>query len=196
MKWETPKERLKNFDDLDKQKLIERFEKWKGSLGALSNELLAYVPSAVAARLDFSVASLLPLEAWLLQTFDDHHQLLADQDGRTMELLHAYLAQTLVPAAKGHLDICLDESDICFSVPVVVFPRSFSERHMRLLNYPTAAVHRRQGSMLYDLARKWEELAAKDSTRRSPEDLGPIPDKFDVMLDAAVAEEEAKLDKK
>ena len=194
MRWKPPTsaERDPVYNDQDRQRMLAEFDAWMGQMGSLIAELKAYVPDTVAVQLDGSIESLLPLEAWLLEKFDTHTDLIADQDGRTMELLHPYLAKTLEEASGGKLRMGLDDKMGDFALPVIWFPKGNPILFASVGTKATAAVHRKRKTMLYDIARQWEALAAKDSTMRNPEDIPTATDLFDTMLDAAIAEEEAK----
>lgn len=147
------------YDDHDRAMMQAEFDDWLTQMDQLISEFKAYVPNELAKKLDESTESLLPLEEWLLATFNDHKELIADQGGRTMEILHPYLARTFEAASGGKLEMGLDDRLIDFALPVIRFPapRSFDTTSVATL--ATAAVHRKQKTMLYDLARKWEEMA-------------------------------------
>ena len=121
------------------------FEAWLMFLDDCISQLIGYLPNDVSARLDFTPESLVPLESWLLATYDSPALILERSEVWVLDRCTRYVGEVLRINSGGVWDIDLvNEDNTFFGLPVV--------KKGRWVDCPaslvTAALDRRQGNYM------------------------------------------------
>lgn len=121
------------------------FELWLVRMDDELEALKMQVPRKLRANLDFSIASLRKLEAWILANYATIESLVRDEEGMVLDRLARYIGETLRKATKGKWDIELtNKKDAYFRLPVVVSAAGVECP----VTLATASVDRRTGKYL------------------------------------------------
>lgn len=123
----------------------DAFETWLASMDTYLDALKAAVPFP----LDYSLDSLKPLEAWLLERYPDLDAAKADMAGMVNNA-GCYIGEVIRKKAGGTWRLEEDENNVFFGLPVLtdvgtghtVCPATLA----------SAATSRRKGDYLYDVA--------------------------------------------
>jgi hypothetical protein len=129
-------------------KTEEQFEYWLADMDDALDRFFKLLPDNVRARLDFSVASLDVLEAWILEKFHDNQEMLQPDAAIILDGLARYIGETFRKAIGGRWEIRLDDPNYVFHrLPQLT---GFSERSTpeSPISLATAAASRRTGNYL------------------------------------------------
>lgn len=126
----------------------DHFETWHASIYVYLDELRAAVPAEVT--LDYSLNSLKPLEAWLLDRYPDIDAARADMAGM-INNAGAYIGETIrKTAGRGTWRLDDDEESIFHGFPILVDFRDGDS--CSPITLASAATDRRRGDYLYSVA--------------------------------------------
>lgn len=131
----------------------EHFQCWLELMPMELSALLTSIPGPLAAKLDFSVESLVDFEGWLLSRYESIAQILAEDEKDVLDRSGRYVGETMIRQLGGKWEIDLDhEKKAYYRIPVVRTERNFIECPVTLV---TASLDRRQGNFIMKVVRHW-----------------------------------------
>jgi hypothetical protein len=133
------------------------FLAWMSEMEAVTNQLFTLVGPAVAARLTFTVDSLDVLEAWLLHTFLNYHELLSPENAAAYDGAARYYGEVLRRAVGGEWVPCLESKRSSnYGYPTV---DNYPGRGARIMPHfcITATIDRRQGNYLSSIVKRAQQ---------------------------------------
>jgi hypothetical protein len=142
-------------------------ESWLADMDDALNALLAEVPKPLAAYLDYSIDSLLPLESWILQRFETFDKAIRREAIPTIDRLGRYVGETIRKSIGGDWEIRTDDPDYAYhGMPQV------SGRGLTAAECPqtlvTAATDRRTGRYIFGVVSAMAADAQKKPTAVKP----------------------------
>lgn len=101
-------------------KAREEFEYWLADMDDALDRFLQSLPTDVSSRLDYSVDSLNALESWILASYTDSEDMLADGQSANLNGAARYIGETMRRILGGHWDIDLkNKNNVYFGLPVI-----------------------------------------------------------------------------
>ncbi len=137
----------------------DEFEYWRFHFEDVMQEFEAFVPEALAAKLDRSVESLDALEAWLLEKYDSPEAILTLDQRGVLDGASRYVGETYAAHIGGKWQIDVEDTDDAFyGLPVIAYLGG-SDCPLSLV---TASLDRRTGTYLSNILRnKMRRLSAR-----------------------------------
>lgn len=127
------------------------FELWLVEMDDRLEALWQDLPPSLSDQLDYSLASLTALEAWILDRYPSLQELRAPAEKERLDQLAIYVGETLRKNAGGIWDIDLENSrNAYFRMPVICKERVFTECPVTLV---TACTDRRTGTYIAKVVR-------------------------------------------
>ncbi len=119
------------------------FEQWLFDMDECIEEFLAFLPSDVQKRLDYSPSSLSTLESWLLTKYARVKEIMLDSERSTLDHASRYVGETFRKNIGGIWTIDQDNRDNAFyRIPVLQKKDLWTECPVTLV---TASLDRRTG---------------------------------------------------
>lgn len=128
------------------------FEYWLADMDDALERFLDSLPAQLRGELDYSIASLDPLEQWILDRYASTKAMLEPTESGVVDGLARYIGETLRKQVGGHWDIRLDDPKYAFyGLPELTGfgARSTPEAPITLA---TAAADRRTGHYIRKIA--------------------------------------------
>jgi hypothetical protein len=120
---------------------------WLVDMDSALEALFAEVPKDLAARLDYSIDSLLALEPWLLKLFPTDRDAINPQAAPAIDRLARYVGETIRKSVGGHWEIRTDNPKYVYhGIPQLVGDGLVAECPRSLV---TAATNRRTGRYIF-----------------------------------------------
>ena len=176
----------------EKAAVQARFDEWMAAIDERIAALKAFVSLDVAAQLDGSITSLIPLEAVILDNFADGFAVNDPDKKHIVDMIEAYLAPIMQRVAKRKLQPRFNPNQHPFDVPALYVERVSHALWVSPCGQIQSTARRRTGTNLHDWMRRWEHDLAPHAGDHVPAPETPDTDPFDEMLDASIAEEDAK----
>jgi hypothetical protein len=126
------------------------FETWLFSIDDELEEFLQSVSTDFAEKLNYSLDSLLEIEAYILEQYDSIDEIMKASNKRALDRLSIYVGESIRKSIGGNWDIELDDSeDVFYKLPVLRHPKFGTECPLTLV---TACIDRKKGDYIYKIA--------------------------------------------
>jgi hypothetical protein len=142
------------------------FEYWLADMDDALDRFIASLPTAVAARLDYSVASLDDLERWILDRWTDPRAAIAPTESGSLGGAARYIGETIRKHAGGFWDIDLAKRrNVYFGMPVIIDDPA-APTPVCPLTLATTCTDRRTGTYLRTVVEALQRRSATRAARR------------------------------
>lgn len=126
------------------------FETWLFSMDEELDAFFSSLPANIIKKLDYSLDSLLELEALILKKFDSINSIMATENKLELDRLARYVGESIRKSVGGKWDIELDDpSDAFYRLPVMTHEKYGRECPVTLV---TASTDRRKGDYIFKVA--------------------------------------------
>jgi hypothetical protein len=122
----------------------EEFQSWLFYMPYILDDFMQWLPEDLSKQMDFSLDSLIPLEAWLIAKYPTHKDLLKFDQRTVWDAVSRYVGEVVAKAvpAKWSVDI-ENRDDAYFRRPVVSLKGPFCPSSV-----VSAACHRQRGDYI------------------------------------------------
>jgi hypothetical protein len=122
------------------------FDHWLFQMDTRLERLAELLPEHVHTRLDYSTKSLDILEAWLMDAYENHTQILAVPERERLDCIATYVGETIRKIIGGKWNIDLqNKKNAYYRIPVIENGTFGSEAPVALI---TASLDRRTGNYI------------------------------------------------
>lgn len=143
------------------EKRRENFEEWLFEMDDALEQFVEGIAEPTRSQLDFSMASLDALEAWVLERYGSPEELMKPEAKQVLDGLARYIGETFRKQIGGRWQIRLDDPKYAFfGLPELT---GFSERPTPICPHSlaTAMTDRRNGTYLRTILENTKKRLAK-----------------------------------
>jgi len=136
------------------------FEFWLFDMDDELGSFLDSLPESISGKLDYSLDSLLGLEAWVLENYESIDAVMRADNTLMLDRLSRYVGESIRKSIGGKWNIELfDTDDAYYCLPILTHEKYGTECPM---TFVTACTSRREGDYIFEIANVLEKRAERE----------------------------------
>lgn len=139
----------------------EQFETWLATVPEFISDLGVLLRDETVI-LDFSLESLIPLEAYILKRFPSIDNFRMKENSGVANLLACYVGECILQHCAGHWKYQDDPNYVHFGRPVIEFPTRETASPLSLV---ATAIDRRRGDLIYNNVKRKGDMYPRPERR-------------------------------